>query len=128
MPFGILPPRKTILLLLLWIFLFETWSETIRLLPGSLCTTSSTCSLPLRLPEGSWCIVISVLLSLFFQTVCYCNNQFYLVTARHASVNMRTWICIWRPVYNGQNVQTKNMIKTKISLLLFFVMILTDKI
>ena len=57
---------KTILLLLLIIFLFETWSETIRLSPGLLCTNSSTCTLSLRLSEGSSYIVISVLLSLFF--------------------------------------------------------------
>ena len=32
-----------------------------------------------------------------------------------------------RTVYNGQNVRTQNMIKTKKYFLMYFVMVLTDK-
>ena len=66
MPLGIPPPKKTTSLLLLLIFLFETWSEKIRLSAGSLWTTFSTYTLSLRLSLGSSCLVIFVLLSVFF--------------------------------------------------------------
>ena len=67
--------------------------------------------------------------TLFIEHVCgYLKDWLYSVTARHLCVSMRNTSRLQCTAYNEQNWRTQNMIKARTFFLLYFVMILTDKI
>ena len=59
--------------------------------------------------------------------LCYHNDWLYSVTTRYLSFVMIKMSWLYCTAFNGKNVWTQNMIKTKNSFWLRFVMILTDK-